>query len=157
MSNFVLWVSCWMVPHNLPENFIFCFKCHHGTIHIFPILLTKKYRRLSVIAYCDKIVKKMLTNPMLHYLDQEWFWGGKDLLVTVQSAMGGGAYVWAKWHCTQVNSLENTSLGTEGLTVFGDFVLRCYSKLTQILMMEPFHFFSSLVIEDDTWDFFVKV
>jgi len=25
---------------------------------------------------------------MLHYLDQEWFWGGKDLLVTVQSAMG---------------------------------------------------------------------
>ena len=25
---------------------------------------------------------------MLHYLDQEWFWGGKDLLLIVQSAMG---------------------------------------------------------------------
>ena len=54
---------------------------------------------------------------------------------------GGGAYVGAKGHCTQVNSLENTSLETEGQTVFGAFVLRCYSKLTQILMMEPFHFF----------------
>jgi len=154
MSNFVLWVSCWMVPHNLSENFIFCFRCHHGTIHIFPVLLTKKYRHLFVLAYCDKIIKKCLLIQCFIIYIKDGFEEGKTFWWLVSHR--GGAYLWPKGYCTQVNSLENTSLETEGQTVFGAFVLRCYSKLTQILMMEPSHFFS-LVTEDDAWDFFVKV
>jgi len=87
--------------------------------------------------------------------DQGWSWGGQAPFGDCPVSHGGGPYLWAKGHCTQVNSLENTSHGTERSTVFGAFVLRCYSKLTQILMMEPFLFFFNLVIENDVWDFFL--